>query len=162
MHSQGPERHDEAFEQRLLRQLQPLLGSIQGKEPRPVHFRKLLPISRPRRPLQREMIALGRTRFTPVAFKCPSMHRFSTFLQDRAQLNERPAGSDPNLFLEFSNRRRKRLLARLDLPLGNGPHVIIPVRKPRPARVRNENLQFHPAHSVHQQTRADTGTLWTM
>ena len=92
-----------------------------------------------------------------VALPAPGRDDLAGLLPDRAELDERVTHDRrrrAQLLLELAQRNLERLLAGLDLALGDRPGAIVLPRPERPARMDEQHLDPVAAAAVEEEARA--------
>ena len=143
----------------MLGEFHTLFGGRRAEESGPVDFGPRGPKPRTRWPFHIDVVALDAVVRIPLPFEGPGKHGLAAALANGSQLDEGRCADDSDLFGELPARRIERAFTRLDFALGDRPDTVIPMREPRPTRMRNEDLQCTASEAVHEKAGADAG--WT-
>src|SRR5690606_11742711 len=121
-----------------------------------VHFRDRHATARPARPLDLDRVASDRT-LVRITLEGPRLDLLARLLANGTEGYERSRRPDAGLLLELPDRRRERIRAWLDQPLGNRPRAKVTLRPEGPAGMRQEQLEPSRPSAEQQKSCAVRG-----
>ncbi len=142
----------------MLGQFEAFPCGLEREETGAINLRPGVPATRPRRPLDLDVVAAEGLGVVVVTGECPGMDGLAPFLADGPQFEVGALGFDADFFLELPDGGIQQIFARLQFAFGDGPDIVVPIGEPRSTGMGNEYLHPTTPLPIHQEPGADAGS----